>query len=190
MKYGLVYGLISGTFAIVVMLAGLLLAPRGSFFHGYTFGYLVILVAMSFVFVGVKRYRDEQCGGVIGFGSAFLTGLGIAAFAAVAYVVLFEIYLAATNYRFLDQYVAGMVQDRQAAGAAAAEVARERAELESMLHNPLVRVPLTFLEIFPVGLVVALISAALLRNPRVLPASDRAKSLSGNEVNPDLQPHS
>jgi hypothetical protein len=36
--------------------------------------------------------------------------------------------------------------------------------------NPLFRMAITFTEIFPVGLVVALISAALLRNPRFLPA--------------------
>jgi hypothetical protein len=32
------------------------------------------------------------------------------------------------------------------------------------------RVPMTFLEIFPVGALIALISAAVLRNPKVLPA--------------------
>ena len=170
MKYGVVYGLIAGTFAILVIMAGLELTPRESVCHGYTFGYVVMILAMTFIFVGVKRYRDEECGGVIRFGRAFLMGLGIAAVAAVAYVLIFEIYLAATGYQFLDRYIAGTVQDRQAAGAAAADVARERAELESMLLNPLVRVPLTFLEIFPVGLLVALVSAALLRNPKLLPA--------------------
>lgn len=173
MKYGLVYGLISGTIAICVILAGLELTPRDGFFHGYTFGYLVMLLAMTFIFVGVKRYRDEECGGVIRFGRAFLMGLGIAAVAAVAYVVIFETYLAATGYGFLDEYIAGTVRDREAAGIAVAEVARERAELESMLLNPLVRVPFTFLEIFPVGLLVALVSAALLRNPKLLPARGR-----------------
>ncbi len=29
---------------------------------------------------------------------------------------------------------------------------------------------MTFLEIFPVGLIIALLSAALLRNPKVMPA--------------------
>lgn len=176
MKYGLVYGLISGTIAIVVILAGLELTPRDGLFHGYTFGYLVMLLAMTFIFVGVKRYRDEECGGVIRFGPAFLMGLGIAAVAAVAYVVVFEAYLAATGYGFLDEYIAGTVRAREAAGMAAAVVARERAELESMLLDPLVRVPFTFLEIFPVGLLVALVSAALLRNPKLLPARGPAQS--------------
>lgn len=36
--------------------------------------------------------------------------------------------------------------------------------------NPLFRLPLTFAEVAPVGLVVTLVSAALLRNPRMLPA--------------------
>ena len=36
--------------------------------------------------------------------------------------------------------------------------------------NPLFRVPATFLEIFPVGLLISLISAAVLRNSKILPA--------------------
>jgi hypothetical protein len=44
------------------------------------------------------------------------------------------------------------------------------AEFRQQYANPLFRLPVTFIEIFPVGLVVSLISAALLRNSRFLPA--------------------
>ena len=47
--------------------------------------------------------------------------------------------------------------------------------LRAQLANPLLRMPQTFMEILPAGLLVALVSAALLRNPRVLPA--RAKGV-------------
>jgi hypothetical protein len=43
--------------------------------------------------------------------------------------------------------------------------------MRTQYANPLFRVPMTFLEIFPVGLLVALVSALLLRNPKVLPAA-------------------
>jgi hypothetical protein len=42
--------------------------------------------------------------------------------------------------------------------------------MKEMYRNPLFRLPMTFIEIFPVGLLIALISAAILRNPRILPA--------------------
>ena len=177
MKYALVYGLIPGTIIILTMITGFELANHDSFMSTLWFGYLLMFVVLTFIFVGMKRYRDIECGGVIRFGRAFLVGLGMAAFASLAYVVIFEIYLAATNNRLLEDMIAGSVQ-------------AERADLESRLLDPWQRIPLVFLEIFPVGLLVALISAALLRNPRVLPATDRAKSLSENGVNPDLQPHS
>jgi hypothetical protein len=43
-------------------------------------------------------------------------------------------------------------------------------QMAEIYRNPMLRIPITFAEIFPVGLLVALVSAALLRNPRVLPA--------------------
>jgi len=45
-------------------------------------------------------------------------------------------------------------------------------------NNPLFRLPMTFVEIFPVGLLIALVSAGLLRNPRFLPARQRSGAMS------------
>jgi hypothetical protein len=173
MKYALTYGLLSGLVIITTMIAGIAFSPNGSFFSSEWFGYLVMLVALTFVFVGVKRYRDVERGGVIKFGPAFAMGLAMAAAAGVAYVAVWEIYLAMTDYRFMDQYIAGIMRAHQAAGASAAALAEEAAKLEPMrvnYRNPLFRIPMTFMEIFPVGLLVSLVSALLLRNPRFLPA--------------------
>ena len=97
--------------------------------------------------------------------------------AAIVYVAVWEAYLAWTDYAFFDQYVAALIEQKRAAGASAAEIARETASFDTMrgyYNNALLRVPITFLEIFPVGFVVALLSAALLRNPRLLPARQAA----------------
>lgn len=172
MKYALTYGLLSGFVIIVTMIAAIALSGTGSFFTSEWFGYLVMLVALSFIFVGVKRYRDVDRGGVIKFMPAFLMGLGIAIAAGVAYVTVWEIYLALTDYKFMDQYIAGIMRARQAAGASAEAMAAEAAKLDEMrtsYANPLFRIPMTFLEIFPVGLLVSLVSASLLRNPKLLP---------------------
>lgn len=175
-KYAFIYGTLAGLLIIAVMLTGIVIADRDSFFYSMWFGYLVMLVAMTFMFVGVKRYRDIELGGVIRFRPAFLMGLAIAVVAALAYILVWEIYLAATGYRFMDDYLAGMARDLQAQGRPAAEIAREMADHEWLrvnYPNPLIRIPITFLEIFPVGLLVALVSAALLRNPKLLPATAR-----------------
>src|SRR4030095_14751701 len=133
-----------------------------------------MLVALPFIFVGVKRYRDVERGGVIKFGAAFALGLAIAGAAGLAYVAVWEVYLAMTDYAFMDQYIAGIIRARQAEGIAPAALAEEMAQLGALranYANPLFRIPMTFLEIFPVGLLVSLVSAALLRNPRLLPAT-------------------
>jgi len=176
MKYALIYGLLSGFIVCAVIVAGLAIGGGhdGGVFGTIWFGYLVMLVAMTFIFVGVKRYRDVERGGVIKFLPAFGMGLAIALCAGIAYACVWEIYLASTGYRFMDEYIASMIRHRQAEGASAAEIASVTAEMESMrtsYANPFFRIPMTFIEIFPVGLLVALVSAALLRNPRLLPAT-------------------
>ena len=177
MKYALIYGLLSGSVVAATITAGLILGGTDGFTHSLWFGYTVMFVALSFIFFGVKRYRDVERGGVIRFLPAWGMGLAIAVVAGIAYVTIWEIYLASTNYRFMDEYIAGIARARQEAGVAADAIAREMAEMNSMrelYNNPFLRVGITFLEIFPVGLIVSLVSAALLRNPRLLPATVQA----------------
>ena len=156
MRYALVYGLMSGLVLGALFLAIILFA-QGTMFASVWFGYLVMLIALIFVFVGVKRYRDIECGGVVRFLPALVLGLAIALVAALIYILTWEAYLAATHYSFIDRYF-------PAGGGP--EVDAERASYSILLN----RAWMTFLEIAPAGLLVALVSAGLLRDPRIFPA--------------------
>lgn len=141
--------------------------------HSYVAGYAVLLLALSLVFVAVKRYRDRVLGGAIRFLPAFGVGLAISAVAGVVYVIGWEITLAITNYAFVDDYAAAALEAKRASGASAAELAKLAADMDAFkgqYMNPAFRMPMTFVEIFPVGVLVSLVSAALLRNSRFLPA--------------------
>ena len=173
----LTYGLVAGVLIAITMFVGLNLqsgeeTPRFSQWVGY----LIMIVALSLIFVGVKRYRDRELGGVIRFGTAFLLGLGITEVASVIYVAAWEGNLSLTDYAFADDYTRSVIAGKEAAGVSGAELEAEIAKMEEFKRqyaNPLFRVPVTFLEIFPVGLLIALISAAVLRNSKILPARGR-----------------
>jgi Protein of unknown function (DUF4199) len=167
-----VYGIIAGIIVAVGMQLGIqFVSDHGSL--GMVVGYLTMLVALSMVFVGVKRYRDTVRGGVIRFWPAFGVGLGIAGVAGLCYVIGWEAYMYATDYTFMDVYMKQALAAKVAAGASAAELAKLAAEmntLKAQYADPLFRMPMTFAEIAPVGLIVALVSAAVLRNSRAFPA--------------------
>jgi uncharacterized membrane protein YhaH (DUF805 family) len=160
MKYLFVYGLLSGLVLAAIFLAIVQFA-EGTMFASIWFGYLVMLVALIFVFVGVKRYRDIECGGVVRFVPALAMGLAIAIVGALVYHLFWEAYLAATHYAVIDRFFPA---------GAGPEVDAARAQY----GNPLFRIQMTFMEIGPAGLLVALVSAGLLRDPRVFPARGKA----------------
>jgi hypothetical protein len=170
------YGAVSGAIVVAVITLGIVLSDRGGDGHllsSELLGYSVMIVALSMIFLAIRDYRNKKLGGVIKFLPAFGLGLLVAAVAGVAYVAGWEIYLAATDYAFMDNYVAQMVEAKRAAGVTGADLdayVAQMNELKDAYANPLFRLPMTFLEIFPVGLLIALISAAVLRNPKVLPA--------------------
>ena len=154
MRYALIYGLLSSMVIMVVILGGSAIAPDSAVFQTVWFGYLVMVVAMTFLFVGVKRYRDVEKGGVIRFLPALGMGLAIGLVAVATYVLIWEIYLAATHYAFIEQYFSSP----------------EMAETRVWYSNPFNRMLWTSFELGPVALVMALVSAGLLRNPKLLPA--------------------
>jgi hypothetical protein len=173
-----IYGTIAGLVVIGSVILGLTFSRGVETLHAQEWlGYLIMLIALSMIFVGIMRYRDRHLGGVIRFGTATLLGLGIAAVAGVIYVLVWELYLAMTDHAFISHYTQGVIAAKEAEGVSGAELQAVIENMESMQRrygNPLFRLPMTFLEIFPVGLLITVISAAILRNSKILPASQPA----------------
>lgn len=168
----LIYGLLAGIVVIVPMSLLMVFGGHDDGSHSMFTGYALMLLAFSLIFVGLKRYRDHQLGGVIRFLPALLGGLAIAVIGSLIYVVGWEITLAATDYAFMDQYSAAMMEGARAKGASPAELAALAEQMEgykAIYANPLSRMAMTFVEPFPVGVLVSLVTAILLRNSRFLP---------------------
>jgi hypothetical protein len=168
-KLILVYGVIAGLVIIGIATLSIELGISSMWF-----GYLVMFIAFSVIFVAVRKYRDESLGGVIRFGTGFGLGLGITLVASVIYVLVWELYLVSTDYTFMDTYIASIVESKKAAGVSQEELAATIAEMDSMREmyaNPLFRLPMTFVEIFPVGLLISLVAAFVLRNIRTAAAA-------------------
>ena len=174
-KIVLTYGIISGVIIISSIIVSLTLADVDDSMQSLEwFGYLVMILALSVIFMGVKKYRDQELGGVIKFWTAVKVGLGISLVASLIYVVAWEVNLAVTDHAFIEEYTSAQVASREAAGASKAEieqVVQEMEQLKTRYANPLFRVLITFSEIFPVGLLITLIAGAVLQNSKVLPAN-------------------
>lgn len=172
MRYTLIYGGIAGVIVVSIISATLAM-DLPSHATSMWVGYLVMLAALSLILVGVKRYRDIECGGVIPFGRAFGVGLGMAVVAALVYAIGWEVFVAVSGFDFMREYTNHAIEGLRAEGATQAAVdakLAEMREMRAMYENPLFRVPMIFAEILPVGLLVALVSAGLLRNPKLLAA--------------------
>jgi hypothetical protein len=174
----LIFGIAAGLIVAAPMCLMVANSEHGSAAQSYFAGYLVMVLALSLIFFGVKRLRDRELGGVIRFVPALLAGLGISAVAGVIYVIGWEITLVVTDFAFIDSYSTAAVEAARAKGASAADIAAIAAQMDEFRRqyaNPFFRLPMTFIEIFPVGILISLISAALLRNSRFLPARTPAR---------------
>ena len=175
-KLVLTFGLISGAIMAVLMLANVGFIDRIGFENGTIVGYTSIVLSFLMVFFGIRSYRENIGGGYISFGRAFSVGILIALIASVVYVVTWEFEYRNFFYDFPEKYTAYVIETARASGASAEEVARQSLDLNSMWElyrgNIFVRAAFTFLEPFPVGLLITLISAAVLRKrPKHEPAS-------------------
>lgn len=124
-------------------------------------GYTIMLVIFSLIYFGTRNYRNKQLGGYISFGKAFKTGALIALVGSTLYVIawLVSYYLFVPD--FMDVYTDYALKNCKPEDLAAKT--KEMASFKEMYKNPLFVVLITYSEVLPIGLVVALISAAILK---------------------------
>jgi len=158
--FGIIAGLVSGSMFYIMHQDD---PSNFDFENGMLYGYISMLIAFSTIFFAVKQYRDKYNGGVIKFGKAFLIGLYITLIASVVYIVAWEIYYNNFATDFTDVYMEHVKTKMAADGKTAEMIETELADqiemMETYKNSMPLRMVMTLVEIFPVGLLVSLISA-------------------------------
>ena len=164
-KIVLTFGVISGALSSAMMLLTLPLLDRIGFDRGAVVGYTGIVLSFVLVFFGIRAYR-EQAGGALTFARGFQVGILITVISCLFYVITWEIIYFKIHPGFAEQYTAYALDKARAAGATEEALARTRQELadfKKLYDQPLINAAFTFVEPFPIGLLVTTISAAVLR---------------------------
>jgi hypothetical protein len=162
LSFGGIAGLVLGIFIVL-----LTLGKAGNAVWGYS----SMIVAFSFIYVGVRNYRDKYNEGVISFGKALRIGLGITLVGSTLYVLFWMVDFYAFIPDFMNKYAATMVKDVQNSGLTGAALDKKLAGIKQMQESyksPVFVFFFTYLEVMPVGIVISLIASLLLRrrNPR------------------------
>lgn len=168
-KTVLTFGLISGVVSAALMASFAPFIDRIGFDRGMIVGYAAMVVAFSLVFFGVRSYRENVSDGYISFGRGFAIGILITLISSVFYVIAWEIIYFGFLPDFADKYGAYIINNYKQTGATAEQIAAKTAELRSMkavYDNPLFNGLITLTEPLPIGILVSLISALILRKRR------------------------
>lgn len=163
----LIFGLILGA-----ILAGNMVYMAGMVYHNQDFksndvvGYAAMIVIFSLIFFGVRNYRNRELQGMISLGKAFKAGALMALIGSTVYVVTWLFYYYLFIPDFIDKYTTCVLNEANRNGVTAAELTAKTEELKrfkEMYKNPFFVILITFAEVLPVGLVVAFISALILK---------------------------
>ena len=174
-KIVLTFGLIAGVVISVLMGGSLLIADKLGSYHSMLLGYTIMVASFLLIYFGIRSYRDNNLGGQISFGRAFVCGILITLITCVCYVAMWEILYFNFMPHFMDSYFAAQIHQVQSAGLDPATTAARVAAIQhsqQLYQNPFVNMAYTFIEPLPVGLIITLISAVILR--RKAPVEGRA----------------
>jgi hypothetical protein len=160
------FGLISGLIMSVLMGGSLLLAGKIGSGHSLTLGYTIMVASFLLIYFGIRSYRDNTLAGQISFGRAFACGILITLVSSLCYVIMWEVLYFIFMPHFMDSYFAAQIHEVQSAGLDSATAAARVAAIQhsqQLYQNPFVNMAYTLMEPVPVGILITVASAALLR---------------------------
>ena len=168
-KIIITFGLISGAISSLMMIVLVTFGGRIGFDRGAIIGNTSIVLSFLMVFFGIRTYRDNIGNGQITFLKAFAVGLSITLISSIIYVVTWEVIYYNFLPGFWDAYGAHLVQKLTASGASPAAIQAKLQQVrryKELYKNPFFNAVLTFIHPFPIGLVITLFSALVLRQNR------------------------
>lgn len=168
-KTVLTFGLIAGGIISLMLAVTIPFHDAVGFDRAEVIGYTSMVVAFLLIFFGIRSYRDSVAGGSVSFGRAFSVGALIALVASLCYVATWQVIYHNVGPAFIAKYQAHTVEKARAGGASQAEIDKKVADMQrfaELYRNPAINAAITLIEPLPIGLVIALVSAGILRRRR------------------------
>lgn len=111
LKYGL-YGLITGFLIFTIHLV--IGVNNFNYSTNEILGYISIFLSLSFIFFGIKHYRDHINDGIISLGKAILIGVLISILVGLGIAVADFIYTKFINPSFFSDYEKTLIDQGKA----------------------------------------------------------------------------
>ena len=142
------FGIYGFLLALIVFLSALYFGEGLDFSTQEVIGYLTMIASLSFIFFGIKHYRDQVNGGSVSFRRAVLIGLLIAALTGLGVALADFLYLSFINPDFFEEYSAIMRNEGY------------KGEIPDYGNGFMAMI--MFLTVMIIGLIISLISALIL----------------------------
>ena len=163
------FGLIAGLICSIWMAGFVLLGKFDDFDKGVFYGYASMIIAFSMIFVAIKSYRDKHFDGKISLKTAFKIGLYITLIASTLYVFTWLFCYFNFLHDIGDKYVAHTIEKMKANNTPQIEIDKYKVAMNDFgkkYDNPIYNALLTYTEIVPVGLLITLICAFILKSKK------------------------
>ncbi|MBK8601470.1 MAG: DUF4199 domain-containing protein [Flavobacterium sp.] len=161
------YGAIAGLITTGMMIISTTMHNQNPDFKGSEIiGFAGMFIAFIFIFIGIKSFRDKQNNGVISFGTGFKIGFLISLIASTMYVITWMIECHFFFPDFMEKFAAHAIEEAQRSGQSAMEIEATKQEMNKYIEwykNPFLLMALTYTEILPIGLIITLFSALILK---------------------------
>lgn len=128
-------------------------------------GYASMIISLSFVYFGIKHFRDQENQGRVSFKKGLIIGTLISLITALAFGVLDIIYVKFINPDFLTEYYEVVLNEmKETLPAEEFKLEQARMEAEKQLFaNPMMNFLIMFLTVFVIGFIISLISSLILQ---------------------------
>ncbi|WP_046758195.1 DUF4199 domain-containing protein [Kordia jejudonensis] len=162
LKYGL-YGFLT---AFLLFFIALYFGQGLSFKTQEILGYATMIISLSFVYFGIKHYKNYELNGEISFKTAFVVGALISLCTAIGFGLMDAIYITQINPDFAEQYLAYEFNLLDARTDLSLEdIKFEKLSLQKQSEaygNPFTVFFVMTMMVFVIGVIISLLSAILL----------------------------
>lgn len=159
------YGLYGSTTISILFLSSWFLGDGLDFSTQEIIGYASMIVSLSFVYFGIKHFRDHENNGHISFKKGLLIGILISLLTALTFGVLDVIYIKFINPDFLTEYYDVAIENIRET-LSAEEFKVKLAEMESekeLFSSTFMSFFIMAMTVFLIGFIISLLSALLLQ---------------------------